>query len=75
MGLVVVDLYKIKIILSGTGGTSVMSATDMLGHRDIRGLACLPQILVRDGGFSVCTMPKDVGMLLYNYPQHVCEWG
>ena len=28
-------------------------------------VACLPQILIRDGCISICTMPKDVGMPLY----------
>ena len=55
----------------GTGGKvpglvvqSVMSATDTLGHWDVRGLTsidfCLRQWI------SVRTMPKDVGMPLYS---------
>ena len=33
---------------------SVMSATDTLGHQDVRGMSATDP--------RVCTMPKDVGM-------------
>ena len=50
-----------------TGGKSeknqsVMSATDMLGHRDVRGLSAIDPCWRQ--WISICTMPKDVGMLL-----------
>ena len=46
--------------LAGLVAQSNMSATDTLGHRDVRGLSatdpCPRQWI------CVCTMPKDVGM-------------
>ena len=41
---------------------SVMSATDMLGHRDVHGLSTIDLHLRQ--WICVCTMPKDVGMPL-----------
>ena len=40
-----------------------MSASDMLGHRDVRGLSAIDPCPRQ--WISVCTMPKDVGMPLY----------
>ena len=50
------------LLLAGLVAQSVMSATDTLGPRDVRGLSAIdphPRQWI-----SVCTMPKDVGMLL-----------
>ena len=45
---------------AGLVAQSVLSATDKLGHPDVRGLSATDP---RPGQWiSVCTMPKDVGM-------------
>ena len=36
----------------------MMSATETLGHWDVHGLACLPQILVQDSGFASPLCPR-----------------
>ena len=53
---------------------SVMSASDMLGHWDVRGLSAAgPRLRLR---ISVHTMPKDFGMQAVianvgNFPPHI----
>ena len=51
--------------LAGVVAQSVMSATDTLGHQDVHGLFALDPCLRQ--WISVCTMPKDVDLLYYNW--------
>ena len=50
------------IVMGGLVAQSVMSATDKLGHWDIRGLSAIDPRQRQQ--ISVCTKPKDVGMPL-----------
>ena len=54
--------YYLSRYLAGLVAQSVMSATDTLGHWDVHGLSAIDPCLRQ--WICVCTMPKDVGMLL-----------
>ena len=61
------DIWKnvSRDLCKTTGGLvawSAMSITDMLGHQDVRGLSAIDPCPWQ--WISICTMPKDVGILL-----------